>query len=346
MSKRIAEPRAWPSLSVVLGAALLASCGAPSAPAGSGPAASTDRTMATATGRATVGPQAHVLEGAGLRSLADLAAIENELTARVAAAAGLAAFLGGETWTWAEQLLRDELAMGGQEVGLGGGPILLASVANPPLPPLRRTAIDRGGGVGLAMAASLVLTSLGDPARPPQDMNVDLDSTQDTTANGQRTVARVSGHIGTTVSGSNIEADVQIGVEVTVTDAATGAVVRTATFRSRGTIKLELCPDANGKVRGNVTLTVDGGTSGAGSASMSIDAEVEGTVGESPTSSRSPSPAPPPRPRPVPAGPRLADLWSLPATPRPSGEPGSSTRPARRARARSSRRARPSRMPR
>lgn len=258
--------------------ATIAGCSSPTSPTASGtqlsPGAVGSGAGSGAPGTGT-GPGARAFtDAASLASVADIAAAENRLVDAFAIAAGLPADLHPDTWAWVNRTVHDELAKAGESVTVTGADALVASLtAGPP-----RTAVNGGAGVGLAMAAALINSGLG--SGNLANANVSLNSTQTTTANGEQTTGIVTGHIATSGSGSIVEADVQIGVQVTVTDAATGAVLRTATFNSQGKIKLDTCPDADGKVRGHVSMTLDGGTSGAGSASMTVDADVEGSVGE------------------------------------------------------------------
>jgi len=255
--------------------ATIVGCGSPSNPNGSGvPSASPAGGAAASTGAAT--GSGALADAAALGSVADIATAENRLVDAFALTAGLPTDLHPDTWAWTNKLLHDALAKGGQNITLTGEAGLLASLSG--APPL--TAVDGGGAVGLAMAAALMLTNTGTGSNPTGNLNVSLDSTEDTTANGEHAVGVVTGHIISKTAGSIVEADVEIGVDVTVTDAATGALLRHATFKSRGKITLEFCPDADGKVRGHVTMTLDGGTTAAGSGSMTVEADVVGSVGE------------------------------------------------------------------
>jgi hypothetical protein len=253
--------------------ATIVGCGSPSNPNGSGVPSANPAGSATASAGSSNGGAA-LVGAAALGSVADIATVENHLVDLFAISAGLPTDLHPDTWASVNRTLHDELAKASQNITLTGDAALVASLSNSP----PRTAVDGGGAIGLALAAALVLNSSSNSVTG--NLNLSLDSTHDATANGERTTSMVSGHIVSTTAGSMVEADVEIGVDVTVADASTGALLRHATFRSRGKITLEFCPDANGKVKGHVTMALDGGTTGAGSASLTVEGTVEGTVGE------------------------------------------------------------------
>jgi hypothetical protein len=244
--------------------ATIVGCATPATPPSSGASpAGTDGRSAASAGAASV------------TSVADVATMENALAEKVADAAGIPTYLGADEWAWANKLLHDKLAQAGQNLTITGDAALTASVnAGPP-----RTAVDGGGGLAISMAA-VMLGSMVNVVGPNANLGGPLTSTETKTANGETTTATFSMNIAMSTAGSTIDGDVSIGVDVTVTDAATGAVKKTVTFKSSGNIKLEFCPDASGKVHGHVKLMLSAGSSGAGSASTSVDADIEGTVGD------------------------------------------------------------------
>jgi hypothetical protein len=271
----------------VLSASLLG-CGSPTPPGGSGAAPSGTAPSGTTQSGApgspgTAGPDSRLVTGVEsladqliLASLAEAAEFENQLVDDFAVAVNLPTDLGPDTWAWVNQLIHEELAKAGEKIVLSGPAALTASLdAGPPL-----TAADGGGAVGLGMALGLALVGLGDSSGPPLNGNISLDSTGETVENGERSVGVVTMELSTSTAGSTFEADVEIGVDVTVTDAATGVLKRTGSFQSGGKIKLGFCPDADGKIKGSVRMSLSGGTSDAGSGTLVIEAEVTGTVGE------------------------------------------------------------------
>ena len=268
---------------VLVASILIAACGSPSVPAGSAGTGSPAIPGPSGTGAAgaTTGPGgndavARIVTETLIASVAEVAQAENAFAEDVARAAGLPAHLGQDNWDWANQLLHDELEKAGQSVTLTGEASQMASLGDGP----PRAAFGGAGGIGLAMAASFVHFGMQGSSNPFANNSGNVTSTQTTTANGERSTGTVTFNMQMSTSGSTVEGDISIGVDVSVADATTGAVLRTGSFQSRGSIKLDFCPDANGKVRGHVTMTMSGGTSGAGSASIDVEADIEGTVGD------------------------------------------------------------------
>ncbi|HXG26810.1 MAG TPA: hypothetical protein VNL94_08175 [Candidatus Binatia bacterium] len=268
-------------LAVIAVVTVLVACG-PAAPGGTGGPAATGPGGTSSAGTspgpsAASGLTSGALAAAKLTSVSDVAAFENEQAAAVAAAAGIPEHLGAGTWTWVEEQLRGELAKALAEAGVtSAGPILLASVDTAPLP-FDVDSLANAGVVGLALAAAFTMFST--PSNS-SGANIDLDSTQSQTANGETSTARVATTIQFGSSGSQLSADVSLSVDVTVTNATSGAVLRTARFLSRGTIKLDLCPDSSGKARGHVSMRVEGGTSADGAGVVEVESDVEVTVGD------------------------------------------------------------------
>ena len=261
--------------------ALVAACSSPAAPVGSGggPAASTGAAAATAAGSTAPSGDpnfVHLVDVAsGIGSVEDVAAAENRIIDAFAQSSGLITGLGADTWAYTNQLAHEALAEGGESIALTGEASLMAALnGGPP-----RVAVAGAAGVGLAFATAMIGTGFAGSA----GINTPLNSTQTKTANGETTTGTMTGHINYSTSGSQVTADVEIGVAINVVDANTGAAIRSGSFRSQGKITLDFCPDVNGKVKGHVSVSIDGSTSGAGSASIRIEADVEGSVDDSAT---------------------------------------------------------------
>ena len=195
-------------------------------------------------------------------------------------AAGLEAVLGEERWSWAEVELRAAIADAASDAGVATGPPRLAMAGVAVDGPI---AVETGGtglAIGLALGVALTIGDSGSPTIGRDGLTA--ESTTERTENGERTTARITGTIGVPAGEGTISADVQFGVEVSVFDAATGALKSTTSFSTTGTVKIETCPDVNGKVHGHVSLAVSGSAGGA-SASVTVEADVVGTVDDSAT---------------------------------------------------------------
>jgi hypothetical protein len=279
----------WTRVAAVALVALLAgslvACGtAPAGPSGTSMPAGSGATGAPATGSPASGSPSDGADGVAAATPASAeqaTAAELEVADAVAAAAGLPLGLGAEHWSWARQLLLDEAAKAAQDLVVAGDAGLTASLqGGPPRLPVLTAGAGGAGVMGLAMAGSMINTALQSASSPSGSNSGSVSGTQSTTADGETTTGTVSFSLATSTSGSTIEGDVSIGVDVTVTDAASGALLRTGHFKSQGRIKLDFCPDANGKVHGHVSMTIEGGVSGGGAAGIVVEADVVGTVGD------------------------------------------------------------------
>ena len=205
-------------------------------------------------------------------------AYENAVVAEFIGSSGVKAALGDDGWAFVNDLmakgLTDELA----KAGILVGPRQVASISTD----LPLTAAGGGGvaGLGLAMASSLVSQALGNPSSPLSGMNATLDSTSEHTANGQRSVAHMTGQIASSLGNGRVTATVGVGVDVAIFDVASGHQVGTVSFHMTGTVELDFCPDASGQVKGHVSMALDGGTTASGTAQMSVQADVVGVVND------------------------------------------------------------------
>jgi hypothetical protein len=207
-------------------------------------------------------------------TVAQMAAVEDRLAAGIVARTGIETVLGVGGWAWVQDTLTDVLN-GARPGTVTAGVSRLVASTSADLP---MTALGSGAGLGLGLAAGIMTQVMANPSGPLSNLDAPFDTTHEQTANGERTVAHMSGRLASSVTGSRISATVDIGIDVSVFDATTGQLKDTVTFRSTGTVDLDLCPDPNGIVRGHVSLHLDGGTGAAGQSSMGIEADVVGTV--------------------------------------------------------------------
>lgn len=263
-------------LGLFLGCILLAGCNSQAAPSGSG-------TGAAPTGASSGAPPAggsaapgSKIEASIVTSVDAFAAYEDALADEVIRRSGVLAAIGQEGWDWARASIHEELVKGGETITLTGEAGLMASLLGGP----PQTAIQLGfGGYGAAGAAIMIQQALQGSGPNVSGANPGpVTSTR--TVNGQTLTGSMTWNMGVTTAGTTVEGDVTIGFDLTVTDAATGALIHQSHFSSHGKIKLDFCPDVNGKVKGHVSLDMQAGAVGAGAAGVSVEADIEGTVGE------------------------------------------------------------------
>ena len=265
-------------LVLLIGVALLAAaCGGSTPPPasvapGSGPV--------TTAGTSTEAPSTPVGQGIVHEQLTGPDALlswEDEQVAAVASSAGIETALSADGWAWVLAELRAAIADTLEREGVALDPGRIASTsADLPL-----TAGGAGiAGIGVVMAGMNISTALGNPSNGMNNANMTLNSTSERTANGQRTVSHMTGQIQSRVANGRATGTVAIGVDVETFDAATGQSLGTVSFHLSGTVDMDLCPDANGQAKGHVSMSLSGGTSAAGSAQITIDADVVATVND------------------------------------------------------------------
>lgn len=206
-----------------------------------------------------------------------VAAWEDALIADVVRASGIIDAIGADGWAAVDSQMRTALAKAFEDAGVAGTSRRTASLADGP----PRTAAG-GAAVGLAVApaSALVSSTLRDPSGGLSNSDVGATSTSERTVSGRREVATTTMRIASSLANGRISATVEFGVDVTTYDAATGQQTGTMSYHSSGTIDMDLCPDASGKVRGRVSMELRGNTASAGSMDVTVDAEVIGEVGD------------------------------------------------------------------
>ena len=203
--------------------------------------------------------------------------LEERLAKEVIAASGLVADLGPERWAWADAALRAAMADAAADAGVAYGPPKIAAAYGLGVGPK----VAEGATV-LAIGLALGVVNAAEGSNVLSGDGLTTDSTSERTENGERTVATITGHMAAPTGQGRIVADVEFGVQVAVFDAASGQQLRTSRFRTTGRIELDECPDADGKVRGHVRLTLDA-AGGDAAAAVTVEADVVGTVDESAT---------------------------------------------------------------
>lgn len=210
-------------------------------------------------------------------TLDQIAAWEDAHIAEVVQASGIIDAIGADGWAAIDAQMRAALAAAFEDAGVAGASRQTASLADEP----PRTAAG-GAAVGLAVgpATTLVSSTLQDPSGSLANTDIDTTSTSERTVGGRREVATTTMRIASSLANGRISATVGFGVDVTTYDAATGQQTGTMSYHSSGTVDMDLCPDASGKIRGRVSMELRGSTPSAGSMDMTVEADVIGVVGD------------------------------------------------------------------
>lgn len=198
---------------------------------------------------------------------------------------GVTASLGADRWAEFEAFLYAAVAGTTSDLGLvaaplpatasevaAAGPVVAIPAVISRLVPAAATRAGEGviGFVlALPMVQAVVTGSLGDGA------SLEVAETHESEQGGERSVGTVTGTISFSHSGSRIVSSVDLAIQIDVYDGS-GRLLRSVTFRSIGTVEIDMCPDENGAIRGHGSLTMTGSSSGgaSGLATATSDADV------------------------------------------------------------------------